>query len=329
MHNEPKITAHLSSLVGLLFSIPLLVAGFSPAIAHSSPDTNCMIDSLKAVIEKSLPLDPSQGQIHYQLSGRQNPETVVLVHGLDSAGATFDTITEKLSKKFQVLVYDQRGHGQTLAKGSIYSTQVLAYDLKALLDHLTIRQVHLLGHSLGGRTVARFAALYPDRVKTVIIEDMELQPRSQLTPDHYHRVTELADHLDEKFKNKTFSSRQALIDALDPFYGKEAESLTYRRARENSDGTVTLLFNPGVGYRYGYQANTEDLGKALASAKKAVLFIGSDPHLGSAMTDRGFSLIQSDLPDARVIQIPGAGHTIHRSHPDAFTSLVIDFIESH
>jgi len=278
--------------------------------------------------EKMSPLDPSRGEIHYQVFGEHHLETIVLVHGLDSAGVTFDTIIEKLSTGYQVLVYDQRGHGKSLMRGNDYSTQTMAGDLKALLDHLRIQTVHLLGHSLGGRTVVRFAELFPHRVKTVMIEDMEMIRRSKASPERFQEIQQFADSLDQSFKNKNFTSRQELIEVLRPLYGAESESLTYRRAKQNPDGSMTLLFNPGVSFRYGYQANLEDLGKALASVKKPILFIRSDPAQGSAMSPEGVQAIEQDIPTAKVTLVAGAGHTIHRSHADEFIKIVTDFIQT-
>jgi esterase len=277
--------------------------------------------------ERPTPLDPAKGEIHYKLFGNENPATIVLIHGLDSATFTFDSIVPALSKKYRVVVYDQRGHGQSAMKGSDYSTHVMAKDLKALLDHLGIKNAHVLGHSMGGRTAARFAEMYPDRVNTVIIEDMEMIPRSSSDPEKNLRMNELADQLDKRFSNKTFSSREALAEALRPYYGDEAESLTYRRARQNLDGTMTLLFNPGVSYRFGHQANTENLGAALSNTGKPVLFIRSDPKHGTAMSQNGVEAIRQGMPNAKIALVPGSGHTIHRSHADEFIDLVANFAE--
>lgn len=278
--------------------------------------------------EKMSPLDPSRGELHYQVFGAPDLETIVLVHGLDSAGVTFDTVVEKLSLRYQVVIYDQRGHGKSLMRGHDYSTRTMAIDLKALLDHLKIQTVHLLGHSLGARTVARFAELFPQRVKTVMIEDMEMIRRSKASPEKFQEIHQFADALDQSFKSKNFTSREELIEALRPIYGREAESLTYRRAKQNPDGSMTLLFNPGVSFRYGYQANLEDLGTALASSKKPILFIRSDPAEGSAMSPEGVQAIEQDIPAAKVTLVQGAGHTIHRSHIDEFIKIVTDFIEA-
>ncbi len=76
--------------------------------------------------------------IHYEEHGKGNPETIVLIHGLDSITRTWDPIVAELAKKYHVVVYDQRGHGQSAARGTDYSAGVMASDLQALMDHLDI-----------------------------------------------------------------------------------------------------------------------------------------------------------------------------------------------
>lgn len=270
-------------------------------------------------------LDPSKNEIHYEVYGAENSETLVLIHGLDSATRTFDSIIEPLSKKYRVIAYDQRGHGQSLAKGDQYSTEILAMDLKALLDYLQIKQIHLLGHSLGGRTAARFASLFPDRVDSLMIEDMELLPRINPSKERLAHYQQSVREMDDKFKVKTFSSRQELVSALQPYYGDEAVSISYRRARENEDGSLTLLFNPEVSVRYGFQANTEDLSSELEKFKKPVLIFRADSNKGSAMSDRGVADLMEKLPSAQWVMIPDSGHVIHRTHAEAFVDFIFQF----
>ena len=76
----------------------------------------------------------------------------------------------------RVIALDNRGHGEStkLYDPSDYHTSKMADDVRALLDHLGIGKVHLLGHSMGGRTVTRFAGLFPERALTLTIEDMHL-----------------------------------------------------------------------------------------------------------------------------------------------------------
>ena len=192
------------------------------------------------------PLRPDE--ISYKLLGDPKAEkTIVLIHGLDSAKETFTPIMNRLAEKHRVLAYDQRGHGQTVDQGVDFSSEILAKDLKSLLDHLGIEKAVLLGHSMGARTAVRFAEMYPDQVESLVFEDMVMFQRAKVQPLDSELIANL------KAIPKEYPSRDTLIEALKPIYGDVSKSLSYRRARENADGTMTLLFRPHVSYLYGLQ----------------------------------------------------------------------------
>ena len=68
----------------------------------------------------NAPLDPVKGELVYHVYGEQNAETIVLLHGLDSSYVTWDSVVERLSKKYRLVVYDLRGHGKSVARGDDY-----------------------------------------------------------------------------------------------------------------------------------------------------------------------------------------------------------------
>lgn len=105
----------------------------------------------------------------------QNPngKTVMLLHGKNFNGAYWKTTMEALtSKGYRVIVPDQVGFGKS-SKPACYqfSFPQLAQNTKALLDYLGIRQVDLLGHSMGGMIAVRFTLMYPAMVSKLVLED--------------------------------------------------------------------------------------------------------------------------------------------------------------
>jgi pimeloyl-ACP methyl ester carboxylesterase len=94
-----------------------------------------------------------------------------MLHGLgDNLNIWFGQVPE-LSKYYQVLTYDARGHGQTdLPEGEI-NPNVLSEDLFSLLKALNINETFLLGHSMGARVAYQFTLANPDMVKGLIMCD--------------------------------------------------------------------------------------------------------------------------------------------------------------
>lgn len=281
-------------------------------------------DLLSDVSIDSRPLKISE--INYQVFGNQENPPLILIHGLDSAWQTFSNVTDELSNNYYVIVYDQRGHGLSHDGGLDFSSALLAEDLLVLMDHLNINTANILGHSMGARTAVRFAALYPDRVTSLVVEDMELHQRVAIVPEKRSQIEARAEQLRQM--PKTFKSREDLVTALKPVYGNEAESLSYRRAKQNSDGTFELLFRPSVTLLYGYQGNTEDLIPAFISINAPVLVMQASPTRGTALTAQGIEYMRAVKPNAIYTYFENAGHTIHRTDQDGFLNILDAFLEN-
>src|SRR5690606_7259233 len=74
-------------------------------------------------------------------------------------------------EKYQILIFDQRGHGQSFHPVG-YAPEDYAIDLKLILDELKWQKIHLVGHSMGGRNALRFAFKFPERLQSLTIEDI-------------------------------------------------------------------------------------------------------------------------------------------------------------
>ncbi len=113
-------------------------------------------------------------QIRYYVEGQGEP--VVLIHGLHSSAAMnwkAVGIFAELAKDHQVIALDLPGHGQSDKPDDekAYGVQ-LVKDVVALLDHLQIKQAHIVGYSLGGMIAVKLLVMYPDRALSGTIGGM-------------------------------------------------------------------------------------------------------------------------------------------------------------
>ena len=106
--------------------------------------------------------------VHYEILGSGEP--LVLVHGWGADSTMYEEQRE-LSKRFTLLLYDQRGHGRTSKSpdDSLYTIKQFAEDLRALLDALGWKRVFLAGHSMGGSVALRFALDHPEYVGKLVL----------------------------------------------------------------------------------------------------------------------------------------------------------------
>ncbi|MBF7730608.1 alpha/beta fold hydrolase [Pseudomonas sp. N040] len=106
-------------------------------------------------------------QLHYEEYGVGTP--VVLLHGLGSSTRDWENQTSALAAQYQVILFDLRGHGRSDRPREDYSIEGFADDVLALLDHLQLPQVHLVGISMGGMVAFQLAVDHPQRLLSLTI----------------------------------------------------------------------------------------------------------------------------------------------------------------
>ena len=116
-------------------------------------------------------LDRDGVKIHYEVHG--SGPTILLSHGYSSTARMWDGQIAALKDRYQVIVWDMRGHGESdyPADQSLYSEALTVGDMKALLDQVGAKQAIIAGLSLGGYMSLAFAASHPERVRALMLFD--------------------------------------------------------------------------------------------------------------------------------------------------------------
>lgn len=112
--------------------------------------------------------------------------TVLLLHGKNFDGGAWTTTARALAAAGnRVVVPDQIGFGRSSKPALDYSFELLAHNTVALLDHLGIADVDVVGHSMGGMLGVRFALLHPTRIRRLVLANpVGLEDYRELVPAH-------------------------------------------------------------------------------------------------------------------------------------------------
>jgi 3-oxoadipate enol-lactonase len=108
-------------------------------------------------------------RIHYELAGPEKARVLVFSNSLGTNFSMWDGQMAEATKKFRVLRYDKRGHGQSSVPHTPYTIEQLGRDVVGLLDFLQIDRVHFCGLSIGGQTGMWLGVYVPQRLKKLML----------------------------------------------------------------------------------------------------------------------------------------------------------------
>src|SRR6478752_2950535 len=114
-------------------------------------------------------------ELAYLDEGERSAAPIVLVHGFASSKEVNwvypEWVKTLTAAGRRVIALDDRGHGKSskLYDPAAYHTDLMAGDVRALLDHLGIERADCMGYSMGARICAFLALKHPDRVRSLIL----------------------------------------------------------------------------------------------------------------------------------------------------------------
>lgn len=246
--------------------------------------------------------------IHYTDTG--TGPVLVFTHswGLNS-GQWAQIVTRLADNGFRCVTYDRRGHGRSGAHDGEWTLDLLADDLAALLDHLDLTEVTLVGHSLGCGEIVRYLSRHGSgRVGRAVLVAPQL-PLLVKTPDNPDGVDEAI--IDGMLAVLERDVRQWCIDNAAPFFGDHAvspEVVEWTVEQPVLLPVETLLATQRIGAHTDYRAE-------LAELQLPVLILHGDADVSTPidLTGRRAAAL---LPHAELIEIPGAAHGLYLTHAD-------------
>jgi 3-oxoadipate enol-lactonase len=109
--------------------------------------------------------------IHFMDEGPRSGLTVIFVNSLGTDLRVWDSIIKELNQKYRTVRFDKRGHGLSTNIGNNISISILANDLKLLISKLEIKNILLVGLSIGGLIALEFLKNSSTNVKGLVLSD--------------------------------------------------------------------------------------------------------------------------------------------------------------
>lgn len=199
--------------------------------------------------------------LNYNDSGRG--EVVVLLHGFCESNAIWHAFETQLSQNYRVICPDFPGFGGSLLQQDSLTMEVLAAEIKALIDDLNVKKCVLIGHSLGGYVTLAFADLYPEYLKGFGLFHSSAFPDTDQKKENRNKTV---DFLEENGIEKFATSFVPPLFSLKTksLYKDEIDRITQIAASSN----VLAVIEAAKGMR-----DRPDRTHVLKGAKVPVLFI--------------------------------------------------------
>lgn len=270
------------------------------------------------ITEHQIELD--NVSINYAAGPKAGPPMVML-HGTTSSWQSFDTVMPALGSQFTVHASDFRGHGQSGRVAGGYRLSEFAKDTIALLKACFEEPAILVGHSMGAVIAIEVAAIAPEAVKAIILEEPNL---------YAYRGERLRAWAFFPFL-EGFGQIASAGGSVDEMLPKLAELLNEpdQEALRGRAEQIHMM-DPDVMKMYidGTATDDYEIDVFLRGVNCPALLLRGEPALGSAISDDDVALASTHLSGGTVIPMPGIGHMMHKDKPQEFCEMVVRFLDN-
>lgn len=275
-------------------------------------------------------------RLHYVDWGNEAAPPLLLIHGGRDHCRNWDWVAAALRDRYHILAPDLRGHGDSQwMVGGTYDLNDFLYDIAQLIHQKGLAPLTIVAHSMGGAIALRYAGLYPETVKKLVVIE-GLGPSPKMIAE---RMKGAADERLRKWidEMRALSARQprryaSIEEALkrmqdeNPHLSPErARHLTVHGINQNEDGSYSWKFD---NYVRAFSPNGfDEKATALLWSRilcPTLLVRGTESWASDPVADGR----ASHFHNARAVAVEGAGHWVHHDKLDEFLALTDEFLLS-
>ena len=274
-------------------------------------------------------------RLNYVDWGNPTAPPMLLVHGGLDHCRNWDWVAKHFRDEYHIIAPDLRGHGDSeWMIGGAYNQLDYLYDITQLLHQKGMDPVTIIGHSMGGAISLLYAALYPHKVKELVVIE-GLGPSPDMEAKHAKKVK--SDQIRKWMENLRKSSGRltrrypTLEDAVqrmkneNPHLSDEqARHLTIFGSNQNEDGTYSWKFdNYARFFEFGgrpTQETRELWGDVICPT---LLVRGVESWASDPVKDGRVKHLKCPV---QVEAFEGAGHWVHHDKLGEFVYRVKDFL---
>ena len=292
-------------------------------------------DQTNSVNLQDVPLEKVQvGDIEmaYKMFGKGDPILLIMGLGGGMNGWPSSTLEELSSSNHTVIIFDNRGVGNTTTGAKPFSIQQFANDTAGLLDGLKLQKVDVLGYSMGSFVAQQLTLTHPEKVNRLILHGASCGGKEGISPSP--EIVELGTRFANSAVNNTPIEPQEWKAALSASLGPTWVKLHPDSIETISTNATDLLsgvtpnvyaqqFNAVLNW---YSSDWSGVCSQLPNISKPTLIItGTDDISVPAANSL---ILAQKIPGAWLVQIQGAGHALMSQYPDEFNKVLQTFLST-
>lgn len=233
---------------------------------------------------------------------------LILVHGYPLDHTTWQPVLPLLRSNVRVILPDLRGFGKSPVTEGIYSMDLLAGDVCAMMDQLNIPRAVLIGHSMGGYVTLAFARHFPERLLGIGLVGSKANADA---PDKQAGRKELAAAIQK-------GGMQVAVERMLPNLTRDAGV-----AKQITGIMLSTSTQAGMGASLGMAERADSTSLVSELSVPGIVMAGTDDPFSPL--DVACELAQS-MKNARLVKIDGAGHMMMMEQPQAVAAGLNDFL---
>lgn len=253
-------------------------------------------------------------EIVYTVKGEGKP--LVLIHGWSQSKEAFAPQLEELSKKYKVVAYDLRGHGESERTQRGLTLDTLARDLKELIEHLNLDKVLLAGWSMGASTIFNYVKDYGVKYLAGIVL-FDMTPKLLNDQEWNLGLWHGEYNIDQALIDMTTIAND-FADFAGPFFRRAAPYMN----EEMIDMAMveTMKNSPHVMNAFWLAMAVNDYRDILANMSvPTVIAYGENSTLYCADTAK---YLKEQIPHSRVEEFAQCTHLLVMENPDKATQVI-------
>jgi pimeloyl-ACP methyl ester carboxylesterase len=254
--------------------------------------------------------------IAYKVFGKGDPFLLISGSGL-VMDAWDPTILRELSSNHTVIIFDNRGVGNTTAGDKPFSIVQFANDTAGLLDALKIQKADVLGFSMASFIAQELALLHPEKVNRLVLYGASCGGKENIP-----QSPEVIKILSDIVNNRIQDQEKALSVSYPLSWIKSHPNITFPQSKEIiSPDTLKKQFNIVEGW---FATNWNGVCSQLSKISVPTLVVTGTEDV--AVPSDNSLIIAQKIPGSWLVKIKGAGHGLMYQYPDKLSKVLQTFL---